>query len=90
MSNYTNRFQNTSISFEIPVDEKTRDFFNRMIEEHKQQKEAVKERIAQLFDEYFEVSTNNEENIAYLKQVFAIGYQLGWNDYSDWKLAEIE
>lgn len=80
MSNNTNKFPNKSISFDIPVNEKTRDFFVRMIEEQKQQEEAVKERMAQLFDEYFKFETNDEKSIACVKQVFALGYQLGWND----------
>ena len=78
MSNYTNRL---SISSKASADENARDFFNRMAEEQKEQDEAMSERIIQLFDEFFEVSTNNKKNIAYLKQVFAIGYALGWSDY---------
>lgn len=81
MSNNGKRFPNVSITFNMPVNEKTRDFFNRMIEEQKQQEEAIKERLTQLFDEFFEVKTNNDEKIACFKQVFSIGYQLGWNDY---------
>lgn len=37
MSNNGKRFPNVSILFNMPVNEKTRDFFNRMIEEQKQQ-----------------------------------------------------
>lgn len=78
MSNHTNKL---SISSKASADEKARDFFNRMVEEQKEQDEAISERIVQLFDEFFEVSTNNKKNIDCLKQVFAIGYELGWNDY---------
>ena len=78
MSNQTNKL---SISSKASADEKARDFFNRMVEEQKEQDEAISERIVQLFDEFFEVSTNNKKNIDCLKQVFAIGYELGWNDY---------
>ena len=78
MSNQTNKL---SISSKASADEKARDFFNRMVEEQKEPDEAISERIVQLFDEFFEVSTNNKKNIDCLKQVFAIGYELGWNDY---------
>ena len=78
------RFQvpNKSISFDIPCDEKTMDFFNRMQEEHVEAQKAIQQRIKQLFDEFIGVEDKTTEQKAYqqVMTVFGIGYQLGWND----------
>ena len=74
---------NASLSFDIPVNEKTADFFKRMCDEQAEQEQAVRNRIHQLFDEFFDVEDKTTEKNAYSKvlKVFSIGYQLGWNDH---------
>lgn len=76
------KFPNKSISFDIPCDEKTMDFFNRMKEEHMESEKAIKARIKQLFDEFIGVEDKTTAQQAYNQVLtcFSIGYQLGWND----------
>ena len=77
------KFPNKPISFDIPVDEKTMDFFNRMKEEHMEIEKAIKARIKQLFDEFIGIKGDDaaaKDAYNQVLQVFCVGYQLGWND----------
>ena len=77
------QFPNKSISFDIPCDEKTMDFFNRMQEEHVEREKAIKARIKQLFDEFIGFKGDDaavKDAYNQVLQVFCVGYQLGWND----------
>lgn len=76
------QFPNKSISFNIPCDEKTMDFFNRMQEEHVEAQKAIQQRIKQLLDEFVDVVDKTTDQKAYdqVLKIFGIGYQLGWND----------
>ena len=76
------KFPNKSISFDIPCDEKTMDFFKRMQEEHVEAEKAIQERIKQLLDEFVDVVDKTTDQKAYSQvlKIFGIGYQLGWND----------
>ena len=73
---------NASLSFDIPVNEKTADFFKRMYDERVAQEQAAMNRIRQLFDEFIGVvdKTTDQNAYAQVLKVFSIGYQLGWND----------
>ncbi len=81
---------NASLSFDIPINEKTADFFKRMYDEQVEQEQAARNRIRQLFDEFLDVKDKTTEKNAYsqILKVFSIGYQLGWNDQHN--LAKIE
>lgn len=72
----------TSFSFDVKPDEETTAFFQRMENEFKEREEAFKERIRQLFDEHIGVGGEKaDEAYNQVLQVFAIGYQCGWNDF---------
>ena len=76
------QFPNKSISFDIPCDEKTMEFFKRMQEEHVEAEKAIQERIKQLLDEFVDIVDKTTDQKAYSQvlKIFGIGYQLGWND----------
>lgn len=82
MSKKETQTMNAHFSFYIPVDEQTHEFFKRMYEEQIEHEKAVENRIRQLFDEFIGVEDKTTEQNAYYKvlKVFALGYQLGWND----------
>ena len=71
-------FPSGSITFDLECDEKMYDYMKRMIEEQKALDEAIKERINKLFDKYIKCDSEEARNVGV--QVFAIGYQLGYND----------
>jgi len=71
-------FPSGSITFDLECDEKMTEFLIRMNEEHKAFDEAIKDRINKLFDEYIRCDTEEARNVGV--QIFAIGYQLGYND----------
>ena len=72
---------NWSITFDLKVDEETQAFFKRMKEEDKAFEDAVRERIQQLFDEYIQLDgRKKDEAYGIVRNIFSIGYQLGWND----------
>ena len=81
---------NASLSFDIPVDEQTVEFFKRMYDEQVEQTQAARNRIRQLFDEFIGVEDKTTEQNAYsqILKIFSIGYQLGWNDQHN--LAKME
>lgn len=69
------------LTFQLDMDEPARDFFRRMDDEHKAREESINERIRQLFKEY--VKTDGEvkdEDYNTVLNLFALGYQCGWND----------
>ena len=76
------KFPNKSISFNIPANEKTMEFFKRMQEEHVEAEKAIQERIKQRLDEFVDVVDKTTDQKAYSQvlKIFGIGYQLGWND----------
>ena len=70
-----------SFTFDMKPDEESKAFFQRMLDEYKERDEAFKERIKQLFDEHIGVGGEKaDEAYSQVLQVFAIGYQCGWND----------
>ena len=70
-----------SFTFDMKPNEESRAFFERMMNEYKERDEAFKERIKQLFDEHIGVGGEKaDEAYNQVLQVFAIGYQCGWND----------
>lgn len=71
----------TTLSFRMETNEDGKAYFDRMLREMKDQETAIRERIEQLFDEYIQIDGEKRDE-AYQKvlKVFAIGYQLGWND----------
>lgn len=80
MSNWNDNID-TTLSFNMEENEEGRAYFERMQKEMKDKETAIRERIEQLFGEY--VATDGEKkDEAYhqLLKLFAIGYQLGWND----------
>ena len=73
--------KNMTLTFDMQPTEEVKAFFQRMGKEHKESEEAFKERIKQLFDEHIGVD-GEKGGDAYntALQLFAIGYQCGWND----------
>ena len=75
-----------SISFDMKASEEAKDYFLRMVEEHKEKIDAIRERIESLFKEFCQIGSDLDKektNEAYhqLLTLFSIGYRLGWNDY---------
>ena len=79
MTEWNNK-KNMNITFKIEPNEDAKAFFERMMKDFVAREEMFKKRIKQLFDE--EIEIEGEATKAYNKilQVFAIGYQHGWND----------
>ena len=71
-------FPSGSITFDLECDEKMTEFLKRTHEEQMALNEAIKDRINKLFDKY--IGCDSEETRKVGVQVFAIGYQLGYND----------
>lgn len=70
-----------TFSFSVEQNEQAIDFFKRMQEELVEHEEAFRQRIKQLFDENIGVEGEKaDEAYNQVLQVFAIGYQHGWND----------
>jgi hypothetical protein len=80
MSNWNDNID-TTLSFRMEVNEEGKAYFERMLKEMKDKETAIRERIEQLFGEYVMIGGEKKDE-AYqdLLQLFAIGYQLGWND----------
>lgn len=74
----------TTLSFRMETNEEGKAYFDRMLREMKDKETAICERIEQLFGEYIEVERKGDVDASKARQmilkVFAIGYQLGWND----------
>ena len=71
-----------TLTFQVEASEDMKAFFDRMLKESKEKEEAYKERIRQLFDEHINIDGKAaDEAYNQILQVFAIGYQCGWNDH---------
>ena len=71
----------TTLSFRMDTNEEGKAYFDRMLREMKDKETAIRERIEQLFGEYVQIGgEKRDEAYQQVLQVFAIGYQLGWND----------
>lgn len=71
----------TTLSFRMDTNEEGKAYFDRMLREMKDKETAIRERIEQLFGEYVQIGgEKRDETYRQVLQVFAIGYQLGWND----------
>ena len=71
----------TTLSFRMDTNEEGNAYFDRMLREMKDKETAIRERIEQLFGEYVQIGgEKRDEAYQQVLQVFAIGYQLGWND----------
>lgn len=76
-----NETGNMSFTFDMQPNEEMKEFFQRMQKEFKDRETAFKERIKQLFDERIKVEGKKaDEAYNTVLQVFADGYQCGWND----------
>ena len=80
MNNWNDNID-TTLSFEMEVNEEGKEYFERMLKEMKDKETAIRERIEQLFGEYVIIGGDKKDKAyQYLLELFAIGYQLGWND----------
>ena len=80
MSNWNDKID-TTLSFKMEVNEEGKAYFDRMLKEMKDKETAIRERIVRLFGEYVTIDgEKNHEAYQDLLKLFAIGYQLGWND----------
>lgn len=81
MSNWNDNID-TTLSFRMEVNEEGKAYFERMLKEMKDKENAIRERIEHLFGEYVIIGGGEKKDEAYqdLLRLFAIGYQLGWND----------
>lgn len=71
----------TTLSFRMDTNEEGKAYFDRMLREMKDKETAIRERIEQLFGEYVQIGgEKRDEAYQQVLKVFAIGYQLGWND----------
>ena len=72
----------TTLTFQVEASEDMKAFFDRMLKESKEKEEAYKERIRQLFKEHINIDEGTTDEVYnQILQVFAIGYQCGWNDH---------
>ena len=73
--------KNMTLSFKVEPNEDAKAFFERMQKDLTDREEAFRRRIKQLFDEEIGVEGDKADK-AYnqILQVFALGYQHGWND----------
>lgn len=81
-------FKETTFYFE--KNEDVNEFFKREKERSDKFRDLVRARIQQLFDEHIKIdhkldTDEFKEAYATIRQVFAIGYQLGWNDQHEIK-----
>lgn len=75
-----------TFSFDMKPSEDIKDFALRMLSEHKEYEVAVRNRINQLFKEYVRVEGElAEAGYISILNVFAVGYQLGWNDHCEFR-----
>ena len=81
-------FKETTFYFE--ANEDVNDFFKREKERSDKFRDLVRARIQQLFDEHIKIDSKldtkeSQDAYATIRQVFAVGYQLGWNDQHEIK-----
>ena len=75
-----------TFSFDVEPSEEIKDFALRMLSESKEFEEAVRNRIKQLFDEHVKVDGElAEAGYISILNIFAVGYQLGWNDHCEFR-----
>ena len=79
MTEWNNK-KNMNITFKIEPNEDAKAFFERMMKDFVAREEMFKKRIKQLFDEEIEIEGEATKSYNQILQVFAIGYQHGWND----------
>lgn len=79
MTEWNNK-KNMNITFKIEPNEDAKAFFERMMKDFVAREEMFKKRIKQLFDEEIEIEGEATKSYNKILQVFAIGYQHGWND----------
>ena len=84
-----------SASFDLPVDEKMKDFISNVDKEYKEVEDVFTARIKKLFEQH--VKLDEAASLGYDKflALFRVGYMLGWNDHCDataveWKSIEKE
>jgi len=83
-----NDFKETTFYFE--ANEDVNDFFKREKERSDKFRDLVRARIQQLFDEHIKIDSKldtkeSQDAYATIRRVFAVGYQLGWNDQHEIK-----
>lgn len=83
-----NEFKETTFCFE--ANEDVNEFFKREKERSDKIRDLLRARIQQLFDEHIQIDSKldteeSKEAYATIRQVFAAGYQLGWNDQHEIK-----
>lgn len=74
-------FPDASVSFEIEVDDDMREFMEKQMYAFNTMQEAVNKRIDELFKEKVVINGSDEKGIMIARNLFTIGYQLGWNDF---------
>ena len=87
--------QEWSVSFDLPVDEKMKEFIDKMDKEHKEVEDVFNARIKKLFEQYVELDEAASLGYDKFLALFRLGYELGWNDHRDatavkWKSIENE
>ena len=70
-----------SVSFDLPVDEKMKEFIDKMDKEHKEIEDVFTARIKRLFNQYVELGEVEECLYNKVVALFSLGYQMGWNDH---------
>lgn len=86
MAKWNNNNKTTfTTTFKIENDESVKAFISRMLEDEKEHQEIFTKRIEQLFKEHITLINGgfSESVCNQLSQLFAIGYQLGWNDHCE-------
>ena len=72
-----------SVSFDLPVDEKMKEFIDKMDKEHKEIEDVFTARIKKLFEKHVELDEAASLGYDKFLSLFRLGYGLGWNDHSD-------
>ena len=73
--------KNMTLTFDVTNNEEAVAFFKRHIDENIEREETFKQRIKQLFDEEISIEQGVTDDMRNrVLQVFALGYQHGWND----------
>lgn len=75
--------QEWSVSFDLPVDEKMKEFLDEMDKEHKEIEDVFTARIKKLFDQHIELDEAASLGYDKFLALFRVGYMLGWNDHLD-------
>lgn len=85
MAKWNNNNKTTfTTSFKIECNESVKAFISRMLEDEKEHQEIFTKRIEQLFKEHITLDGGFSESVRnQLLQLFAVGYQLGWNDHCE-------